>query len=204
MPNFGSCKIQDEKIKDTCKFYLLTFNIKTMPEFLQDMLPTLGSTVAWVVTICLLIVGLIGTLIPFLPGHLILFFAAFAHWLMLGDDSGVEWWTFVTLGTLLIISQALEFLSGAIGSRWFGGTRWGAAGALIGGIIGIFFMPFGLILGPLIGSVLCEYLIAKQEAKPAAVSGVGSVLGTLAGLIIKIVVGLMMIVWFVIDVIWIG
>ena len=42
---------------------------------------------------------------------------------MLGDDSGVEWWTFVVLGVLLAVSQVLEFMSGAMGTRWFGGTK---------------------------------------------------------------------------------
>jgi len=174
-----------------------------MADFMNEYLPVLGVSVAWMVTGCLLITGLIGTLVPFLPGHLIIFFAAFAHWLMLGEDSGVEWWTFVVLGVLLAVSQLLEFMSGAMGTRWFGGTRWGAAGALIGGIVGMFFMPFGLILGPLIGSMLSEFIFAKKEVRPATVSGVGSVLGTLAGLLVKIVVGVIMIVWFVVDVIWI-
>ena len=174
-----------------------------MPEFLQNMLPALGTTVAWIVTGCLLILGFIGTLIPFLPGHLILFFAALGHWLMLREDSGVEWWTFTVLGLLLVISQILEFLSGAIGSRWFGGTRWGAGGALVGGMVGMFFMPFGLILGPLFGSMLFEFSFAKKEVRPATVSGVGSVLGTLAGLVVKVIVGVLMILWFLVDVIWI-
>ena len=174
-----------------------------MPDFLVDILPWLGASIAWIVTVCLLVVGFIGRLVPFLPGHLIIFFAAVAHWLMLRGESGVEWWTVVVLGVLLTVSQVLEFMSGAMGTRWFGGTRWGAAGALIGGIVGMFFMPFGLILGPLIGSMLCEFVFAKKEVKPATVSGIGSVLGTVAGLIVKVVVGVMMIVWFLVDVIWI-
>ena len=140
---------------------------------------------------------------PFLPGHLILFFAAAGHWLMLRQDSGVEWWTFVVLGFLLISSQVFEFLSGAAGTRWFGGTRWGAAGALIGGMVGIFFIPFGLILGPLIGSMFCEFVFAKKEVRPATISGVGSVLGTVAGMVVKIIVGVLMDVWFLVDVIWV-
>lgn len=171
---------------------------------MPDILPAIGTGLAWLVTGSLLILGLIGTLIPFLPGHLILFFAAIAHWLMLGDDSGVEWWTLTVLGVLLVVSQVLEFMSGAIGSRWFGGTKWGAAGALIGGIVGMFFVPFGLILGPLIGAMLCEFIFAKKEVRPATVSGVGSVLGTVAGMLIKIVVGVLMVVWFIVDIIWIG
>ncbi len=174
-----------------------------MVNFLYESLPVMGTVVAWMATISLLLLGLVGTLVPFLPGHLILFFAAVAHWLMLRQDSGVEWWTFVVLGVLLILSQLFEFLSGAAGTRWFGGTRWGAAGALIGGIVGIFFIPLGLILGPLIGSMFCEFVFAKKEVRPATISGVGSVLGTVAGMVIKIIVGVLMIVWLVVDVIWI-
>ncbi len=174
-----------------------------MIDFLVNALPEAGTVVAWVVTVCLLVVGLAGTLVPFLPGHLIFFFAAAAHWLMLRGESGVEWWTLVVLGLLLALSQVFEFLSGAMGTRWFGGTRWGAAGALVGGAVGMFFMPFGLILGPLVGSAFCEFFFAQKEVRPAAVSGVGSVLGTVAGLVVKVVVGVLMIAWFVVDVIWI-
>ena len=174
-----------------------------MFDVLWDALPAIGTVAAWVVTISLLVLGFVGTLVPFLPGHLILFFAAGAHWLMLRQDSGVEWWTFVVLGVLLILSQVFEFLSGAAGTRWFGGTRWGAAGALIGGIVGIFFIPFGLLLGPLIGSMFCEFVFAKKEVRSATVSGVGSVLGTVAGMVVKVIVGVMMIVWFLVDVIWV-
>ena len=170
---------------------------------MADILPALGIGAAWVVTVCLLLAGFIGTLVAFLPGHLIIFMAAVAHWLMLREDSGVEWWTFTVLAVLLIVSQALEFLSGAMGSRWFGGSKWGAGGALLGGIVGMFFMPFGLILGPLIGAMVFEFAFARKEVRPATVSGVGSVLGTVAGLIIKMIVGVVMVIWFVVDVIWI-
>ena len=60
-----------------------------MLDFLIGALPAIGTVAAWVVTICLLVLGFVGTLVPFLPGHLILFFAAGAHWLMLRQDSGV-------------------------------------------------------------------------------------------------------------------
>lgn len=172
-------------------------------DFLYESLPLMGFVAAWVVTACLLMLGLVGTLVPFLPGHLILFFAAVGHWLMLRQDSGVEWLTLVVLGFLLISSQVFEFLSGAAGTRWFGGTRWGAAGALIGGMVGIFFIPFGLILGPLIGSMFCEFVFAKKEVRPATISGVGSVLGTVVGMVVKIIVGVLMVVWFLVDVIWV-
>lgn len=173
-------------------------------EFSADALPIVGVGLAWIVTASLLILGIIGTFLPFLPGHLILFFAALSHWLMLGEKSGVEWWTFTILAVLLTVSQILEFMSGAMGTRWFGGTRWGATGALLGGIVGLFFMPFGLFLGPLIGAMICEFVFAKKEVKPATVSGVGSVVGTVAGLAVKIVIGVVMTIWLIVDIIWIG
>ena len=164
-----------------------------------------GTGAAWLVTACLLMAGAVGCVLPVLPGHLIILMAAVAHRLMLGaDGSGLEWWSFVVLVALLAISQTLEVLSGAAGTRWFGGTRWGAFGALAGGIAGIFFMPFGLLVGPLLGAFIGEIAFAKKETRPAVISGMGSVVGTLAGMGIKMVIGTMMIVWFFLDVFLIG
>jgi uncharacterized protein YqgC (DUF456 family) len=164
-----------------------------------------GVGLAWIVTLCLMLAGLIGCVLPILPGHLLMFIGAVGHRLMLGrEDSGLEWWSFVVLALLMTISQTFEFLSGAAGARWFGGTRWGAAGALIGGIVGLFFFPFGLLLGPLIGAVLFEMIFAGKTTRPATVSGVGSVVGTLAGMGFKIVVGLLMLAWFLVDALFIG
>ena len=165
---------------------------------------TVGTSAAWVVTACLLIAGAVGCVLPVLPGHLIILIAAIAHRLMLGEDAGLRWWSFVILVVLMAISQTFEMLSGAAGTRWFGGTRWGAAGALVGTIVGLFFLPFGLLLGPLIGAFVCEIAFAKKETRPAVVSGVGSVVGTLAGMAFKIVVGVLMIGWFFLDVFLIG
>lgn len=163
-----------------------------------------GATGVWIVTVSLMLIGLAGCVLPVLPGHLVILMGAVGYRLMLGGDAGVEWWTFVVLVALLTGSQIFEFVSGAAGARWFGGTRWGAGGALAGGVVGMFFMPFGLILGPLLGAYAFEALFARQETRPAVVSGVGSAVGTLAGMVVKVIVGVVMVGWFVIDVIWIN
>jgi uncharacterized protein YqgC (DUF456 family) len=164
-----------------------------------------GTGAAWVVTGSLLIAGLVGCVLPILPGHLIILIGALAHRLLLGEaGSGLHWWTFVVLILLMAISQAFEFASGAAGTRWFGGSRWGALGAFIGSLVGLFFLPFGLLLGPLIGAFSAELIFAKKKPKSAASSGVGSVVGTLAGMAVKLVVGVLMVGWFFADVFWIG
>jgi len=164
-----------------------------------------GTGLAWLVTSCLLIAGLVGCVIPILPGHLIILFAAIGHRLMLGrEGSGMEWWTFVILTVLMTVSQTIEFAAGAAGTKHFGGTKWGAWGAFAGGLVGMFFFPIGLLAGPLIGAFLFEKGFAKQEMKPAAVSGVGSVVGTVAGMGVKMAIGAVMIAWFFVDCFWVG
>jgi uncharacterized protein len=163
-----------------------------------------GAGAAWLVTICLLITGLVGCVLPMLPGHVIIIIGAAAHWIMLRDASGLAWWSFLVLVALAVISQIFETVSGAAGAKKFGGTKWGALGALIGSIVGLFFLPVGLFLGPLIGAFAFEILIARKHPKPAAVSGVGSVVGTLAGMGMNLVMGLLMVGWFFLDVFLIG
>lgn len=162
---------------------------------------SVGVGAAWLVTVSLLLAGVVGCVLPILPGHLIIFMAALAHRLMLGaEGSGLQWWSFVILGGLMAVSQTLEMMSGAAGAKWFGGSRWGALGALLGTIVGLFFMPFGLLVGPLLGALIGEIGLARKETRPAVISGVGSVVGTLAGMGIKILIGALMILWFLLDV----
>ncbi|MDB6080161.1 MAG: hypothetical protein JWO82_3908, partial [Akkermansiaceae bacterium] len=158
----------------------------------------------WIITAALLIAGLVGCVLPVLPGHLIIFLGAVAHRLMLGrEGSGLEWWSFVVLGVLMVLAQVLEFTASAAGSKWFGGTKWGAWGALLGGLVGMFFVPIGLFAGPLLGAFLFEKAFAKQELKPAVHSGIGSTVGVVAGMGINLLIGLVMIAYMIIDSIWI-
>lgn len=164
-----------------------------MIDFLQ------GSGV-WIVTGSLLIVGLVGCVLPALPGHLFILLAAIWHRLMVGPDAGIAWWGFGILILLMAISQVFEIVSGSLGTQWFGGTKWGALGALVGGIVGLFFLPFGLLIGPLVGAFGFERLFAKREIRDSAVSGVGSMVGTMVGIVVKVIIGVLMIAWFFLDV----
>ncbi len=158
----------------------------------------------WLVTGALMLTGLVGTFLPVLPGHLLIFIAAWVPWFARGDHGGLEWWSFVVLAFGVVLAQAAEFLGGAVGSKRFGGSRWGSFGAVAGGLVGLFFMPFGLLLGPLCGAFLCEWIFAKKQSREAAVSGVGSVLGALGGAVVSFVIALAMVVYLVADIFWIG
>jgi uncharacterized protein YqgC (DUF456 family) len=91
-----------------------------------------------------------------------------------------------------------------MGAKYFGSTKWGIWGALLGGILGIFFVPIGIFLGPVIGALAAEMIIAKRQLKPAAKSTWGTVVGTMAGLVLKTILGLAMVGYFFIDVFWLA
>eukprot|EP00903_Cladosiphon_okamuranus_P003729 g3727.t1 len=119
---------------------------------------------------------------------------------MKGAEGGIAWWGLGILFGLMAVSQVFEIVSGSLGSKWFGGTKCGAVGALVGGIAGLFFLPFGLLLGPLVGAFGLEMAFGKKKTRESVVSGVGSVVGTVSGMVFKLVAGALMIVWFFVDV----
>ncbi len=148
----------------------------------------------WLITGGLMLAGLVGTVVPLVPGTvLILLGAVFNHFTL----HSIGWETLVALTLLTIVALALDFVSGAAGAKWFGATRWGAIGGILGAIVGLFFGLPGLFLGPLGGAILGE-LLGGKGLLPAGRSGWGTFLGTTAGIIAKLVIGFVMIGWFAI------
>lgn len=159
----------------------------------------------WVVTGVLLLAGLLGTILPVLPGTVLILAAAVWHFLAMRywlhvADPGIGWPGFIILILFAVVAQVFETASSAMGARYFGSTKWGAWGALLGGLVGLFFFPWGIFLGPVLGALSAELIIARRELKPAAKSTWGTFLGTAAGLIVKTGIGLAMVGYFFLDV----
>lgn len=153
----------------------------------------------WILTTCLLLVGLIGSVVPFLPGPFLIFIAGLVHtWLL--PTHGMSTSGIVLLSVLLVVAYVVDFVSGAMGARWFGASRWGIGGVFVGGLVGMFFGPVGLILGPLVGGISCELIFAKKRLQPAAKSAWGSLLGAGVGLLVRVIVSIAMIATFLLDV----
>ena len=55
----------------------------------------------------------------------------------------------------------------------------------------------------MLGAVGFELVVAGKPPKPAMASGVGSVVGTLSGLLLKFGIGVLMLLWFFLDVFFI-
>jgi len=133
--------------------------------------------------ILLIIIGIIGCLVPVLPGPpisyggiIILHFTEFAQF----SDR-----LLIILAGIALIVTILDYIVPIWGTRKFGGSKYGARGATVGLIIGLFFGPPGIILGPFIGAVIGEMMF-KDDLKYALKAGFGSLLGFLTGIGLKL------------------
>src|SRR5436305_569991 len=135
----------------------------------------------WFFTVLLFAIGLLGTVLPFVPGTTVIMAAAIIHRVMLGADKSIGWITIAVLIGLTLLSYGLDFLGGYWGAKYFGATRWGTFGAVLGALIGLFFGIIGLFIGPVIGALAGEFIAGKRMID-AGRAGWGSLLGNLAGM----------------------
>lgn len=131
-----------------------------------------------------LIIGIIGCIVPGLPGTPI---AYAGLWIAQATDRIDFSWQFLLIwGIVVVIISVLDYIVPAWGTKKYGGTKWGVWGSTIGVFIGLFFGAVGVILGPLVGAIIGE-LIAGKELKAALKAGWGSFIGILFGTILKLV-----------------
>ncbi|HLO03823.1 MAG TPA: DUF456 family protein, partial [Symbiobacteriaceae bacterium] len=120
-------------------------------------------------TLAVMLAGLAGTFVPSLPGLPIIWVAALVYAIATGFHA-YGWLYLVLTGVVVLLVQVAEQLARAWGAKRFGASKWGGWGAVIGSLIGLFFMPLGLILGPFLGAMLGE-LIAGRSMEDAVRAG---------------------------------
>jgi len=147
----------------------------------------------------IMLAGLIGGLIPGFPGTLVVLGAVIIHRLCFGAAS-VNKSVLIILVLLTVVALVFDFLAGWLGASKFGATWRGAVGAVLGGIIGLFFGLPGIIIGPFVGATLLE-LTGGGEWKPAAKAGLGATVGLFVGIVGKFSINVIMILLFTTNVI---
>ena len=157
------------------------------------------DTLWWLIALGIMAVGLIGTILPVVPGTTIILGAAILHRIVVGAEKGMGWWGFGALALLTLASYGLEFLSGYFGAKRFGATRWGVIGAVLGGIAGLFTGFITLLVLPIVGAVIGE-LIGGKKLAAAGKAGWGTLLGNIAGMAGKLIIALAMICWWLVEV----
>jgi hypothetical protein len=147
--------------------------------------------------IFLMIFGLIGCLVPVLPGPPLSYLGLLLlHFSRFGDFNKI---TLIILALVTIAVTIADYLVPVWGTRKFGGSKYGMRGATIGLIIGLFLGPVGIILGPFAGAFVGE-MIFKDDIKYALKAGFGSLLGFLTGIGLKLAASFVMTFYFIKEV----
>ncbi|MBO6306287.1 MAG: DUF456 domain-containing protein [Paludibacteraceae bacterium] len=137
-----------------------------------------------VIAFLLMLIGVIGCIVPGLPGTPI---AYLGLWIAQATERVDFSWQFLLVwGIVMIAVSALDYIVPAWGTKHYGGTKYGVWGSTIGVFVGLFFGAAGVILGPLVGAVLGEMLSGKALSE-ALKAGWGSFIGILFGTVIKLI-----------------
>lgn len=134
------------------------------------------------------IVGLLGAIIPILPGTILSYVGLIcAYFTSTSTLSEKQLWLW---GAISAIAILLDYILPGYFSKMFGGSRAGVVGATVGVIAGMFLLgPLGIILGPFAGAVIGEMLKQNQPIEKAIVVGAGSLLSFFVGTGLKLIVG---------------
>ena len=139
-----------------------------------------------IIGLLFLLLGIIGSFIPILPGPI----TGWVGLLILHMTNAVPMnWTFlgITLGVAVAI-WIIDYFIPAMGTKKFGGTRYGVVGTMLGLILGIlFFPPLGIIIGPFAGAYLGEMLHDRKDRKRALKAAFGSFIGFLTSTFLKFI-----------------
>lgn len=146
------------------------------------------STVLIVLAIILCITGIIGSVVPGLPGPPLswvgVLLAYLSHKLGGADMSMTS--VLIWLGVTIVVS-VLDYTIPARFTKLAGGTKAGSTGATIGMILGMFLTPIGMIPCSLLGAFLAEWLQENKSIGGALKSAVGTFIGFLLGSGLKII-----------------
>ena len=137
-----------------------------------------------VISFILIIVGLLGCILPVLPGPPLAYVGLLlVHVTDKVDFSAIQ---LVCWLLLVIVLQVLDYLTPMLGSKYTGGSEYGNRGSIAGTVLGLFFMPWGIIVGPFLGAVLGE-LLGGRDLPKAMKAGLGTFFGIVLGVLLKMV-----------------
>jgi uncharacterized protein len=152
--------------------------------------------VIWSLTLVLMLVGVAGVVVPLLPGTTLILAAAIIHKLVLPDD--LSWLAIGFIALFWTVSIVAEIAGVILGTKWFGGSKWGMAGATGGAIVGVFFSLPALLLGTIFGAIAAEKLVARKTDRQALRAGFGAATGFIVSTVARFACAMVMIGLFLI------
>lgn len=159
------------------------------------------TLIAYIVAGILIVVGLLGTVLPVLPGLPMMFGGMLlAAWA--GDFERIGVWTIAALAVLTVLSILVDIGASLVGAKRVGASNKALVGAGVGGLVGVFFGIPGMLLGPFAGAVAGE-LMHGRELGDASKVGFGTWVGLAIGAALKLALAFSMLVIFAVA-LWVG
>jgi len=154
----------------------------------------MSDTIAIIVVSIFFLASLVGTVLPIIPEAPLIVIGMVIYGFIAGfDELSLSFFIGQTILALAVIG--VDYLTTAIGSRYFGGSKAAMWGAALGLLVGLLFFPIGLLIGPFLGAAIADYVF-RRRTDQAIRSGVGASLGFWSALPIKLVLKGVMIGWF--------
>lgn len=157
---------------------------------------TNGTVLLFIGSFLVMLAGLVGILIPFIPDIPVIFSAAFVFALAT-RFAYVGWGTIGLFAVMTVVAVLLDWLPGVLGVKKMGGSYLGMIGSAIGMVFGLAIANLpGLIVGSFVGAFSFE-LLGGKNGRQALRAGSGTILGFLFGGLMKFVIGTAMMGIFV-------
>jgi uncharacterized protein YqgC (DUF456 family) len=150
-----------------------------------------STVLLWVLSVALIVVGLAGTVLPVLPGT-VLVWGGILLGAWIDDFTRVSIATVAVISALGLLAWGLDYAAGLLGARRAGASRLALVGAAVGTVVGLFMGLVGVLFMPLVGAAVGEYMAQKDHARAAKV-GMATWVGIMVGLIAKVVLAFIMV-----------
>ena len=161
---------------------------------------TTSIVALWILSTLLILVGLAGTILPALPGTvLVLGGIVLGAWI--DDFTRVSVGTVAVVTVIAIVAWVLEFVAGLLGARRVGASRLALVGAAIGTVVGLFMGLIGVLFMPFVGAAIGQYIELRDHGNALKV-GAATWVGITVGLIAKVVLAFVMVGIFIVALIW--
>ncbi len=141
------------------------------------------------------VVGLMGCIIPAIPGPPLNYLSLIILELAIDDAFPADF--YFLWGGIVIAVTVLDYILPIMGVKVYKASSFGIWGSIIGMLIGIlFFPPFGMILGLFIGAVLGELIAGKEEWEALKIGSV-TFFASMLMIFIKLAVSGVMMYYFI-------
>ena len=137
-----------------------------------------------IIAFALLLLGILGSIIPGLPGPPISYLGVLLIHFFTGTQFSTSFlWTW---GIVVVLVFVLDYTVQAWGVKKFGGGRRATIGAFAGLFAGLLFPPIGLLIGPFVGAFIGALSEVQGDNNRALKVAIGSFIGFLTGAILKL------------------